>query len=423
MHLPLASVVLLLGTALAAFTPDLKDGDALAQFNILVGKAQASQAAILDGKAKRAAPPLMPPPPPPAKAGPKGPLVGGNSTATPSRGKCTKEKLVVRKPWGSLSTTERNAYSDAVLCMQKLPARTPTSLVPGARTRFDDFLASHINQTQTIHYTGTFMAWHRWFTFQFEQALKNECGYQGAQPYWNWALYADDPVSSPIFDGSAFSMSGDGAPIANKGPITLLLGNFAPVVLPPGNGGGCVKSGPFKDMVVNLGPVALPLNNGSVIQGTGLNHNPRCLKRDISAGVNKAFANATSIMQLIGNNNNVGDFQMVMQGVPGSGSIGVHGGGHYTIGGDPAGDTFTSPGDPVFYLHHGMIDLVWWVWQMMDIPNRQNAVAGTNTFLNQPPSANTTLDTVIDLFYAGGGPITMRELTSIHDGPFCYTYS
>ncbi|KAK8013273.1 hypothetical protein PG991_009544 [Apiospora marii] len=416
MHFPLV----LLGTALAAFTPDLKNGDALAQFKILVAKAQASQAAILDAKAKRAPPPLPPPPPPAKASGPKGPL--GNSTTTPS-GKCTKEKLVVRKPWGSLSTTERKSYTDAVLCLQKLPARTPTSLVPGARTRFDDFLASHINQTQTIHYTGTFMAWHRWFTFQFEQALKNECGHQGAQPYWNWALYADDPLASPIFDGSAFSMSGDGAPVADKGPITLLLGNFAPVVLPPGNGGGCVTSGPFKDMVVNLGPVALPLNNGSVITGTGLDHNPRCLKRDISAGVNKAFANATSIMQLIGNNDKVADFQLVMQGVPGSGSIGVHGGGHYTIGGDPAGDTFTSPGDPVFYLHHSMIDLVWWTWQMMDFPGRQNQVAGTNTFLNQPPSANTTLDTVIDLFYAGGGPITMRELTSIHDGPFCYTYS
>lgn len=90
MRLPL---VLLIGTALAAFTPDHNNGDALAQFKILVAKAQASQAAILDAKAKRA-----PPLPPPAKAGgPKGPP--GNSTAIPSSGKCTKEKLVVRKPW------------------------------------------------------------------------------------------------------------------------------------------------------------------------------------------------------------------------------------------------------------------------------------------------------------------------------------
>ncbi|KAK6852259.1 tyrosinase [Apiospora arundinis] len=407
MHFPLASSALLFGTALAASSQDLSNGDALAQFKILASQAQASQAAILDANAKRA-----PPSPPPGSRPGQPPGPPGASQ------RCTKEKLTVRKPWGSLSTTERKAYTDAVRCLQKLPARTPTSLVPGVRTRFDDFLASHINQTLSIHYTGTFMAWHRWFTFQYEQALKNECGYKGSQPYWNWALYSDNPLSSPIFDGSEFSMSGDGAAIADKGPITLLLGDFAPVVLPPGNGGGCVTTGPFKDMVVNLGPVSLPLNNGSVVKGSGLDFNPRCLKRDISAGVNQAFANATSIVQLIGNNNNVADFQLVMQGVPGSGSIGVHGGGHYTIGGH-----LYVPGDPVFYLHHGMIDLVWWVWQMVDFPRRREQVAGTNTFLNQPPSDNTTLDTVIDLFYAGGGPITMRELTSITDGPFCYTYS
>lgn len=54
---------------------------------------------------------------------------------------------------GSLSKCERKAYTDAVLCFQKLPAKTPRSLVPGARSRYDDFLATHINQTLNIHYT------------------------------------------------------------------------------------------------------------------------------------------------------------------------------------------------------------------------------------------------------------------------------
>lgn len=186
--------------------------------------------------------------------------------------------------------------------------------------------------------------------------------------YWNWGLYADDPVSSPIFDGSDYSMGSQGAFIADKGPIALTLGDFPVVYLPAGTGGGCVTSGPFKDMVVNLGPVSLPLNNGTVLNGTGLEYNPRCLKRDVSAGVNSAYANFTSIVNLLTQNNNIGDFQMVMQGVPGSGSIGVHGGGHYTVGGtylidktqngdqgadcdlgDPSGDVFVSPGEPVSY--------------------------------------------------------------------------
>ncbi|XDG04986.1 hypothetical protein ABKA04_004601 [Annulohypoxylon sp. FPYF3050] len=195
-------------------------------------------------------------------------------------------------------------------------------------------------------------------------------------------------------------MSGDGALIIDKGPLILTLGDYPPVYLPPGNGGGCVTSGPFKDMVVNLGPVSLPMNNGSTITGSGLDYNPRCLKRDISAGVNSAYANATSIVNLIQQNDDIADFQLVMQGVPGSGSIGVHGGGHYTIGGDLGADVFVSPGDPAFYLHHGMIDLVWWAWQSLDYANRRDAVSGTGTFLNNPPSPNTTLDDIVDLGYA-----------------------
>ncbi|KAI0880505.1 Di-copper centre-containing protein [Annulohypoxylon maeteangense] len=336
--------------------------------------------------------------------------------------RCTSENLRVRHPWGSLSMEERKAYTDAVLCLQQLPAKTPASVVPGARSRYDDFVATHINQTLNIHYSGTFLAWHRWFTYTYEQALRNECGYTGYQPYWNWGIYAEDPASSPIFDGSPYSMSGDGAPIPNKGPLVLTLGDLPPVYLKPGNGGGCVTSGPFKDMIVNLGPVSLPINNGSSITGSGLKYNPRCLKRDISAGVNSAYANATSIVNLIQKNSNIADFQLVMQGVPGSGSIGVHGGGHYTIGGDPGADVFVSPGDPAFFLHHGMIDLVWWTWQSLDYENRRDAISGTGTFLNNPPSPNTILDDIVDLSYAGGYPITMRELMSINDGPFCYTY-
>lgn len=142
-------------------------------------------------------------------------------------------------------------------------------------------------------------------------------------------------------------MGSQGAYIANKGPIALTLGDYPVVYLPAGTGGGCVTSGPFKDMVVNLGPVSMPLNNGTVLTGSGLTYNPRCLKRDVSAAVNSAYANATSIVNLISKNKNIYDFQMVMQGVPGSGSIGVHGGGHYTVGGDPSGDVFVSPGEPV----------------------------------------------------------------------------
>lgn len=241
--------------------------------------------------------------------------------------------------------------------------------------------------------------------------------------YWDWGADATAMEKSPVFDGSETSMSGDGAYIPNEADIELTLGDYAPIFLPPGSGGGCVTSGPFKNYRLNLGPAALNLPGGNMsIASNPLNYNPRCLKRSLTSGILQRYANYTSIVSLILDNHNVWDFEMVMQGVPGSGAIGVHGGGHYSMGGDPGRDVYVSPGDPAFWLHHGMIDRVWWIWQNLDLERRQNAISGTGTFLNAPPSANITLETVVDIGYANGGPITMKELMSTTAGPFCYVY-
>lgn len=97
-------------------------------------------------------------------------------------GECTLERMRVRRDWRDFSYKQRKSYIQSVLCLQKLPSQTPSDLVPGARSRYDDFVATHINQTQTIHFTGTFLAWHRYYVWNFEQALRNECGYTGDYP-------------------------------------------------------------------------------------------------------------------------------------------------------------------------------------------------------------------------------------------------
>ncbi|KAI8937112.1 hypothetical protein NX059_006326 [Plenodomus lindquistii] len=342
------------------------------------------------------------------------------------RGTCNASNLSIRREWGALSKTERKAYTDAVLCLQSKPTKTPASLIPGARSRFDDWIGTHINQTMTIHYTGTFLAWHRYFTWQYEQALRNECGYKGYQPYWDWSKTAVTGLeNSPILDGSDTSMSGNGEFIPGQGDIILGGNGLVEIPIPAGTGGGCVKSGPFKNMTVNLGPVSLGLpGGGAASNGDGLSYNPRCLKRDLTDYANKKWANASAVASLILQTKDIESFQLTMQGVPGTPDIGVHGGGHYSMGGDPGRDLFTSPGDPLFYLHHGMIDRTWWIWQQLDRKTRTGAsgISGTGTFLNAPPSPNTTLSTPIDLGFAAGPPVTMADLMQTTAGPMCYIY-
>lgn len=65
---------------------------------------------------------------------------------------CNPSNTYVRKEWLSLTPKEKKAYIAAVKCLQSKPAISG-ALAPGAKSRFDDFVATHINQTLTIHGT------------------------------------------------------------------------------------------------------------------------------------------------------------------------------------------------------------------------------------------------------------------------------
>lgn len=59
---------------------------------------------------------------------------------------------------------------------------------------------------------------------------------------------------------------------------------------------------------------------------------------------------------------NISEYRLLSEGVPYTPEIGPHGGMHYAISGDPGADLFTSPGDPAFWVHHGMMDRMWTFW-------------------------------------------------------------
>ncbi|MCJ1387631.1 hypothetical protein MMC18_000474 [Xylographa bjoerkii] len=334
---------------------------------------------------------------------------------------CQISNGYVRQEWTNLTSTQKTAFTDAVLCLMEKPSISPKSEVPGARSRYDDFVATHINQTLTIHGTANFLFWHRYYVYTFEKALRNECGYDGYVPYWNWGKSAFDPINSPYFDGTAGSMSGNGVYEKHNATNALPTG-LNPV--PPGPGGGCVTTGPFKNISINLGPVAPTLAEPEVVPGPnmGLGYNPRCMKRDISPWVSSQWNTDADTFNLIQNNgSNIYWFQTIMQGLFDQGFYGVHTGGHFTFGGDPGGDIFSSPGDPMFWLHHAQIDRVWWIWQNQNIAARLDQVSSTITINNQPPSRNGTLQDTVNLG-VNAPPMAMSNLVSTIAGPFCYIY-
>jgi len=329
---------------------------------------------------------------------------------------CNLKDVVIRRDWDHLSKADRKAYINAVLCLQSKKSILDPVTYPGAKTRYDDFLTIHIAQTLTIHGTGNFLGWHRYFVRTYELALRNECGYKGYQPYWNWATNSADPKKSPVFDGSDTSLSGNGAFLQHNGS----LAGAGRIFLPSELGGGCVTSGPFKNYKVNLGPIS-PTQDGVVKSASTYAWNPRCLKRDLSKKASSTWLRVKDVTALILKSRKVLGFQNFMQGDFPNGFLGVHAAGHFVMNGDPGGDLFASPGDPAFWLHHAMVDRVWWIWQMLNLPESLTDVAGTRTLFNNPPSGNTSIEDLQDLAPLAPG-VKLGDLLNTLGGDLCYIY-
>ncbi|RDL35494.1 Di-copper centre-containing [Venustampulla echinocandica] len=326
---------------------------------------------------------------------------------------CNAANLMVRKEWGDVPADGRRAYIKAVQCLLTSPSKLSASQFPGAKSRYDDFVVTHIQQTLSIHGTGNFLSWHRYFTWAYEQALRNECGYNGTQPYWDYGRWAADPEKSPIFDGSDTSMSGNGKKVSHQ----------ATSIGPAQNGGGCVETGPFANMTVHLGPVS-PLADPAPPRNPrsdGFGDNSRCLRRDLGPGLTSKYATTSILASLITGRKDIGTFQNDLQSAGGfGGGMGVHGAAHFTIGSDPGGDFYTSPGDPAFWLLHGGIDRLWTIWQSQDLPNRMQVIAGGTSMMGGGAAQKLTDN--VDISNVAGKVYQIKDLVSVVDGPFCYVY-
>ena len=328
--------------------------------------------------------------------------------------KCSAENIAIRRAWDDLPNSERADYIRAVHCMHSKPTRTSLLAAPGARNRADDFVYQHINQTNFIHLSGLLLPWHRQFLWAWEQDLRNECGYSGYLPYWPWERYTNE-TAYPVFQPGAYSFGTNGIyipdrPIEVHAPVGIPPGYNTSSITPirkPGTGGGCITDGPFANITVTLGPSNATGN--STDQQYGLAYNPRCITRDFEA-TNLSY----SVIADLWTQSSIHTFHPLLE-------KGAHVGGHLYMGGDGS-DVYSSPNEPVFFLHHGQIDRLWTVWQGLDLKHRKDGIDGTLTFGNIPPSENATLDSIMHMGIPAGGDLPISYAQNAVGGDYCYMY-
>lgn len=287
-----------------------------------------------------------------------------NSSTTP--GKCTTKLL--RRAWHTLTTSEKQAYLAAEQCLMRLPSKDHLG---AARSRFDDLVKAHQIPANSVHLDGWFLPFHRLHMHAHETLLRTECGYTGAQPYWDEERDAGHFSTSEVF-ASENGFGGDGT-----GP------------------GGCIETGPF--------------SNYTLVTGPGFADTEHCIGRkiddEISKGSSKAEVDACLEAET------VKDAWACMSNQP-------HYAGHSGTGGEMA-NSISSPGDPLFYLHHTFLDRVWWRWQQKAYPERTTQIYGTTYQLGGGREA--TLDDELDMF--GVIPnAKVRDVMDIDGDYLCVEY-
>lgn len=225
-----------------------------------------------------------------------------------------------------MADSDKRAYIAANQCIMRTPQKL--NKMPGAKTRWDEFVSLHQIHALQIHSTGTFLPYHRYF-LNIHQALLAECGYTGALPWWDEAK-----------DAGAFSK----ASVFNT---TLGFGGI-------GNGASLCVGGPYANYTVNI--------------GQGFKTEPRCINRKITDSFSAQVGPTYVEDAKKGLNYTSAWVDMY---------LGPHLWGHIGLA-MMNGDSITSSGDPLFMLHHAFIDKLWWDWQSKDIANRLTDMGGPN---------------------------------------------
>ncbi|KAF2237624.1 putative tyrosinase [Viridothelium virens] len=281
--------------------------------------------------------------------------------------------LSTRHEWRSLSQDEKRNYLLSVKCLKSKPSRLGFQ----NQSLYDDFPYLHSRQGEQTHYTAAFLSWHRWFIHLYEDALRNECDYNGYLPYWDWSLDWNNISGSPVWDNE-FGFGGNGNSSED------------------GFRGNCVTDGPFAWLeVLFIGDISVP----------------HCLSRGFLEGdeLNKWTSQwQPSVIDGVLSTQTYANFSLRLEDGPHlSLPHIIHG--DYSVG--------SAPADPIFFLQHAQIDRLWWRWQQTDKTSRLKDYSGLGTDSN----SQATLQDILDV--DGLGP-SMRVVDVIDTtgGNLCYQY-
>lgn len=142
-----------------------------------------------------------------------------------------------------------------------------------------------------------------------------------------------------------------------------------------------------------------------------------CLSRDLNNYIAARYGNQTAIDIQMGATT-ISELQNIMSGA--DINLGVHGGGHFSIGSTLL-HFFASAADPAFFLHHSMIDRLWTMWQAVDPDTRQYALSGTSTIFKGNETGQVTVDTRQNWGVLGREKRT-GELMKVEADGLCFEY-
>jgi tyrosinase len=337
----------------------------------------------------------------------------------------------VRREWRQLSQDERADWIDAVRCLNKLPhdpALTPSvdpsiSQIPPVNTSgsfWDDISYLHMDLNYKIHFTGLFLPWHRTFVWGLERALRTKCNFHGVQPYWDWTIDAPDFYHATILDNNTKSGFGGWGDPNNDFQITT--GGFAKDFIVSYPSPHSIRRNfilqPFLDPAPFPGPPP-PANTAE--------------------DINTTFTEANAIYSVESFVGDYESFQAYFESIEG-----LHPGPHIILGGDMIGSCPSNtppadcvpgpkwtPNDPLFFMHHAMVDRIWYLWQKKhamnqyayhggSIPTATNATLYAEFPNGAPPFLN--FDSPLPSDGLLWDNVTIWDVMDTTSGILCYVY-